>query len=232
MSEATICCVHIGNETDSKLTCFSEVSLTKVRFCADRWKVLNVTERKISTDLLLFPVDEISKLPLDKSIGYHRKCYSKFTDKNRITAAEKKNLKTPEDIKISGQLESLNDNSDNSKGIMRSDCGYLQQVNRNSSILPAVCLICKTEKYILDKPTGKRKKERLAQCETKENLLVQATTAKIYEMMLLHNRDKDLVAIEMCYHRLCYKRYIKFLNVNKCAQQLDTFYKKNPLTFL
>lgn len=44
--------------------------------------------------------------------------------------------------------------------------------------------------------------------------------------MLLQIRDKDLVAIEMRYHRSCYKRYVKFLTEDKSVEAVDILYKK------
>lgn len=181
MSQEMTCCVHFGEDANLKVTCLSRVSWDKILVCAQRWSVLNVPEKDISANVFRFNIDELSKLPVDGSIGYHRKCYSKFTDINRIAAAEKKK-KPDDDTKPSDELESLN--GTNSKRIMRSDCKLLKHDN-NSSLLPAICLICKTEKYVVDRHTGKRKKERLAHCETNENLLIQAATAKNDEMMLL-----------------------------------------------
>ena len=36
---------------------------------------------------------------------------------------------------------------------------------RNEHVLPAECIICKKDKYIMDKQTLKRTKERLSNCE-------------------------------------------------------------------
>ena len=81
---------------------------------------------------------------------------------------QKKGKKNDESTNISDEPGSSNGTT--IKRIMRSDCEFSQQKRKNSLVLPPICLICKTEKYIVDRLSGKRKKERLALCETKENL--------------------------------------------------------------
>lgn len=222
MSDVMKCCLHLVNDADIKILNFSTVSWAKVKQCCLKWKDFDTTEGKIASELLLLPVNEQEELPDDKSNGFHRKCYSKFTDKTRIAAAEKKNSKASTSKAKQFHDSSLSENMI-SKRIMRSDSIFSQGVSKKC-VLPAVCVVCKTEKYIVDRPTGKRKKEKLAKCETNNNLLLEAAIAKNDEHLLIQIRDKDLIAIEMQYHRSCYKNYTKFLTIDKSAQPVDTQY--------
>ena len=41
---------------------------------------------------------------------------------------------------------------------------------------------------------------------------------------LVHFRDKDCSAIEVCYHKICYKNYVRFLNKPESKRAVETVY--------
>ena len=90
--------------------------------------------------------------------------------------------------------------------------------------------------YIKEQCSGKRKAERLVQCETKHGgqLLAAAATMKQDEALLLRIRDQDLVAIEARYHKSCYLRYTKVVaksvEISKQEYQ-QQMYEKSYISF-
>ena len=136
-----------------KITPISAVSWAKILVCSERWNILNFLKRKISLNLCLLSLNELTKLPLDNTIGY-------ITEDATVNYWQEQNCrcrkKNDESTNISDEPGSSNGTS--TKCIMHSDCEFSQQKSKNSLMLPPVCLICKTEKYIVDSHSGKRKK--------------------------------------------------------------------------
>ncbi|XP_050407183.1 uncharacterized protein LOC126822361 isoform X2 [Patella vulgata] len=79
------------------------------------------------------------------------------------------------------------------------------------SVLPDICIICKKKsKYVRVGATQKR--DNLVQCESKTaGSLLQAAEQKKDDSILNHIRDSDCIAINVKYHRVCYKNYCRFL---------------------
>ncbi|XP_056090913.1 uncharacterized protein LOC130070521 [Rhinichthys klamathensis goyatoka] len=105
----------------------------------------------------------------------------------------------------------FNDESVSKVRILRSALDDGPEQRRASHLLPARCLICRKNQYVIDSHR-KRKKEKLSKCETLTagNLLFAAED-KMDERVLIHIRGRDLVASEAMYHQSCYKRYTSYL---------------------
>ena len=84
-----ICLLHIFMKETSKVTPFTVVSWKKACECAERWKdVDDCIEKQISVehaDMWAQSWVDVMKA----SYGYHRNCYSHFTNKTRIARAAK-----------------------------------------------------------------------------------------------------------------------------------------------
>ena len=57
--------------------------------------------------------------------------------------------------------------------------------------------------------------QALTQCET----ITGGSREKRDENILIHIRDKGCVAIEVCYHKMCYKGYTCFLSKQDIDQE-------------
>lgn len=66
------------------------------------------------------------------------------------------------------------------------------------------------DRFIRDKRSGSRQKEKLAQCLTQdaEKRLKAAACQRNDEKLLIHIQDKGFIAIEVCYHKSCYSAYV------------------------
>ena len=65
----------------------------------------------------------------------------------------------------------------------------------------------------------------LTQCETIDaGKLREAAEMKNDENILIHIKDKDCVAIEVCYHKMCYKNYTRFLSKPDVDQAMDSVF--------
>ena len=62
-------------------------------------------------------------------------------------------------------------------------------------------------------------------------LLHEAAQRKKDEDILVHIRDKDCVAIEVCYHKTCYKNYTHFLSKRSIDAPVDSVYATSYKVF-
>lgn len=206
------CAIHIVNDTENDLQTCSAVSWTKIKSCAYQWLATDSVEKKIAEQ-----VNSMSDTAIEK-ILYHRKCYMRFTDKVRIAAAVKRTTKLSK-TNVLPDTQNITDDEHNipNKRFLRSKSTMKNhhEDSKSKNVLPKVCILCRKNSYILDKSTGKRKIEKLSQCETSSNLILEAALKKNDEEILLNIRGKDLVAIEMNYHSSCYKQYTRFITKPK-----------------
>ncbi|XP_055504368.1 uncharacterized protein LOC129705019 [Leucoraja erinacea] len=168
--------------------------------------------------------------------GYHAECYRHFcniTTINRAIARFRKK-KDAEKPKAGSSQEAVPDGEPHEsapKRLLRSmACDGQQTATDRRHVPPVQCIICKGSKYIKEQATGKRQSEKLVRCETKHGgQLLTAATLKQDEALLLHIRDKNLVAMEARYHKSCYLRYtrvvIDFANIIKQDNQQQVYEK-------
>ncbi|KAM9307458.1 uncharacterized protein KZ484_000780 [Pholidichthys leucotaenia] len=164
---------------------------------------------------------------LDPTFGYHRVCYSRFTDKTRVECAEarKKRLAEahiPEPQEQSGP--ELSPPTPSPKKRLRSHHAAVtisQASARSSNVLPNICIICKRE-TLREGPRTNRVTVKLMQAETCDaGLLRQAATEKADETILRHIRNRDCAAIEVKYHGSCYHQYTRFLRSQSESSRRD-----------
>lgn len=134
---------------------------------------------------------------------YHRSCYQTYTTKNLLERVAKQR-------KIDNNVLSTDEKQGDSR------------LTRSSTVTkqPKKCAICQDEK-----PDSKdqRRKENLTICETMEagRTLLEAAKIRGHQSLIVALNDKDPIAIDLCYHRTCYRTYTnaKQLNVFKRNQE-------------
>jgi len=93
------CCMHLVDQSAAKLIRFLDVSWRKFRECVHQWKDLNTREGAIATKAiqrfhleLVLVEEQLDVVPAgpDHSVGYHRACYMRFTDKTKIEREPRK----------------------------------------------------------------------------------------------------------------------------------------------
>lgn len=140
---------------------------------------------------------------------YHRTCYQTYSAKNLLERVEKRR-----------KIEEQSLPNEANPSVMNKDEKPNPCIRRSS--IPTTdlkkCSICQDEK---PDSKNRRKKEKLTLCETMEagTTLLDAANIQGNQRLVLALTDKDPVAIELCYHRTCYRRYTN-------AKQLEAF-KKN-----
>ncbi|XP_041360288.1 uncharacterized protein LOC121376477 [Gigantopelta aegis] len=222
------CIIHVCQGVEGKLTTFSATTWDKCVECATKWSKLTGELSDISNNLFRSGVLDI---PFSKDacvhFGYHKSCYQKFTNKIYIEKSQKASDKTA--LVVPEENESNNDDTDVSSPKKLRSSSVVSKVGESScSVLPALCIICK-KKDLCVTVGHKRVKDKLIHAETESaGQLREAATQKCDETILLHIRDKDCVAIEVKYHRSCYKNYTRFLRKKKSEpvpiQQYSTAY--------
>ena len=126
---------------------------------------------------------------------YHRTCYQTYTAKN-----------LPERVAKKRKIDTIPLVEDND-----TVTAELQADPRPtpSSLLATdmkKCAICKTEK---SDSKDRRRKEKLTLCETVQagRTLFEAAKLRGDQRLIVALRDQDPIAIELCYHRTCYRMY-------------------------
>ncbi|XP_050403533.1 uncharacterized protein LOC126819478 isoform X2 [Patella vulgata] len=174
---------------------FTDTSWNTVVRYAGKWRNLDGEEKKIADTF--WDVFNGTKEDAEELYGYHKFCYQRFCDILRQKRAE---------IRIRKRKAETGTHSPNKR--LRPNPS---ESSTSDDILPAVCIICKKDDFLV-KIHGKRVKDKLLQAETTDaGSLRAAATKKHDESILKHIRGKDCEAIEVCYHRTCYKKYVTFL---------------------
>ncbi|XP_038062969.1 uncharacterized protein LOC119733637 [Patiria miniata] len=203
-SDEKQCIMHVS-DAESRVLSFSEKSWKKFLACASRWKkVEQSAEAEIVEKAELYigmHVDGDVPESLSKAFGYHQQCYKRFCDVSNVGRAERRAQKR--------QHESQDSDTEERDGGECSD----EPTRRKVCTLPRICIICnKKQRWGLDKRTKKTVLDKLSQCQTlTAGKLLEAARKKEDQGLLSQIEGKDLLAIEVCYHRLCYQEYTRFL---------------------
>lgn len=133
--------------------------------------------------------------------GYHRVCYQMYTGKDHLQRVLKKR-------KLEPPLE-VEEDSEEEIFLTRSS---ISQTNIKQ------CIICQGDKT---DSKDRRRKEKLSSCQTFaacESLLKAAQT-KGDQRLRVALEGQDPIALEVCYHRTCFRYYIK---VNEAGEEQTT----------
>ena len=118
------------------------------------------------------------------------------------------------------------------KRCLRSSTGFFTSKGkaRSPHVLPSICVLCKEDKSITCRMSGKRTKEKLSKCSIIEaHNLLQAAKDNNNTELLLQIQGKDCVAIEVQYHHTCYKNFTRYLSkplTIQASTSVDTKYSE------
>ncbi|XP_044165466.1 uncharacterized protein LOC122949420 [Acropora millepora] len=134
--------------------------------------------------------------------GYHRQCYQEYKDINKVSKVEQ-NQRREEDS--DGQSSGIEPPL---KRVCRSQ---LQTFDIDK------CIVCQKDKVKRAYGKGARTREPLTLniSEFGSTTLIKAARIRNDSRMLLHIDGQDTIAIEIKYHRSCYKNYV---NPNQLAK--------------
>lgn len=198
MTATSVCCIHLIEVSDNELISLSDKSYEKIKLSMKDWLVLDGKEKEIAQCLLdsqKFNDDSVYT-NTDISLAFHRKCYMRFTDKTKIERAKKR-------------VKEVSDSpSNDSKVIIRPKRKLLKDP---TGIFPPTCVICTKDKFVFDKQTSIRKKEKLSVCQTfnASEALLDSAIKKNDETLIHKIQGIDCIAKEVKYHKSCYKSYTK-----------------------
>ena len=132
--------------------------------------------------------------------GYHRQCYQFYTNKGHLARLERKHQNAASPFTMTTS-ESPN------KRVCRSQ---LPRVDINK------CIICQRDKF----KRGTRSREPLTQniSDFGSQSLLRAAQIRNDERILTNIQGQDTIAIEVRYHRTCYKDYVR----SKTLTRLET----------
>ena len=189
------CLCHVKENVDDKLTSISDKSWDKFQSCATRRKdVIWMTMK-----------DYWNGGPKG---GYHRQCYQEYTDINKVTKVEPKHCSTREE-EICGQSNGIEPPA---KRVCRSQIETFD-INK--------CAICQKTKFKRASGKGARTREALTQniSELGSATLIKAARTRNDSRLLLHIDGRDTIAMEVKYHRSCYKSYVHPKQLTKLEEQ-------------
>ncbi|XP_071812536.1 uncharacterized protein [Apostichopus japonicus] len=189
----------------------------------DIWKDLVGNQADIATAFLREHRSTcVLSLPIPEFGGCHNTCYRYFTDSSkqkRGKISKEKQLlaaKSSRTSELEPSTSSIDTgdeatNPQQAPRVLRSSsalAGVTKEPSVPSHILPKICIFCcRYEKSYTDAQRRKRK-EQLMLCEQPDGGKVAAAAKdKKDDRILLQIRDRDCVAIELRYHRSCYRSY-------------------------
>ena len=173
------CLCHVVESSVGKLTAFTEKSWLTFQACANRRK-----------DSIWNMMREAwNEGPRG---SYHRRCYQEYTDKNKVAKAGQNFHISEENVSQEPTKASP------PKRVCRSQVSAFD-LNK--------CAICQKEKI---KTKGARTREPLTLNISEFGSMSFNTAAQIRNdtRLLLHINDQDTIAMEIKYHRSCYKEYV------------------------
>lgn len=80
------CLIHVCKDESSEISEFNPTSKEICFCCANIWLSSDGIEKRVSENVIV-NIDNL------EHYGFHRKCYQRFTDTQRISRAEKRILK-------------------------------------------------------------------------------------------------------------------------------------------
>ena len=86
-----VCCMHVFLDETGPILAFSERRWRTFLDFASRWRALEGPEKDIAD---LYEECQSESLP-NAELGYHKRCYCRFTDKIKLERAEKRVLQQP-----------------------------------------------------------------------------------------------------------------------------------------
>uniref|UniRef100_UPI00358ECF42 uncharacterized protein n=1 Tax=Myxine glutinosa TaxID=7769 RepID=UPI00358ECF42 len=252
------CCMHVI-ATHSRVIPLAEKSFKKFKECANLWKEIeNTPESKVAHNADRYGWDCVSaaEAPAKQprhvddddersgrrkrgTPGYHAECYRHFCNITEINRAIRRNKRQKEAATSTSRLAVIPEVEDSldeepPKRCLRSSIDKATpSVAGREHVLPVRCVICRTNQYVKDSGTGKRKVEKLMNCETMSGgQLLNAAMMKQDQRLLLDIRDKDLVAMEAKYHKSCYLRYTKVVHKSQTkVESSQQLYEKSYQSF-
>jgi len=125
---------------------------------------------------------------------YHRRCYQTYTAKNLLERAAKKR-----------KIEETPSSEEKNTVIAELEHDTMTRSSLQSTDIKN-CVICQNEKT---DPKDRRRKEKLTLCQTVTagTTLLEAAKIQGDERLIVALNEQYLIAIEVCYHRSCYRSY-------------------------
>ena len=158
------CLIHFRGKTGDlcKLTCHT---LVKIKEYCEKWINLDGEPKEIAEKIIdvvrSWPDNEPDVLPTEAAdFRYHKECYVRFCDKNKVARSMKKKEKAPvRDVKEQSMSKTWSEKRCSSR-IASFVCASASTQPSTSTIterrsihvLPVQCIICKRkDAYIMDK---------------------------------------------------------------------------------
>jgi|SRR6218665_286286 len=169
------CCLHVLKAENGELIQFSDRCWNRVLECADKWKKLDGVCKDIADKFST--LTDISNPEQRLGLLYHFNCYKRFTDKLLIEKAEKyasKSESTSQSQTSDRKIDTATSYIPPRKITRQSAISTPTRApnRRNEIVLPEECIICKHDKFVKDRISRKRVKEKLSNCELPSGRLI------------------------------------------------------------
>lgn len=154
------CLIHFHGKTGDlcKLTCHT---LEKIEEYCQKWINLEGEPKEIAEKIIdvvrSWPDNEPDVLPTEAAdFHYHKECYIRFCDKNRVARAMKQKEKTStQDVKEQSMPKTYSEKRSSARiaSIVSASASTSSTTERRSiHVLPVQCIVCKRkDAYIMDK---------------------------------------------------------------------------------
>lgn len=164
------CLLHVGRPVDENIVQFSEKSLIKVKECMLEWEKLDGDDaalaRRYAEDPTSF-LHVVEQSPeFFANYGYHRSCYSRFTNKTNLLRAKKRQENREQSLKEDPALFQAPPPSPKRTRLQQS-VGRASSHGSTTSrtTMPVSCIICKRKTHYTTRGR-KRLLDKLCLAET------------------------------------------------------------------
>ena len=151
------CLIHYDDVTESSLINLNERNIVTLKDCAQQWLLTDGCEKQIVQQRLETWGCLAAEITAGTcNYGYHRKCYSRFTNKINIERqiSSKRKLITQNQA-LAQELP------ETAQKVLRSSATFKHSVKSTSSpLLPMLCIICGKRNRNLRKSQQKRFKRK------------------------------------------------------------------------
>ncbi|XP_076858248.1 uncharacterized protein LOC143512151 isoform X2 [Brachyhypopomus gauderio] len=194
-SKCKICYMHVSFVKREKIQNFTSTRWNTYRHSLRQWLELRGECTDVAESFKHCLELDFEDIPDDAA--FHPTCYRRFIDKREIERTKQRLVReTERDYSTTGTTP-------NKKLCL--------PISSSGPVLPSICIICKKGcKFVV--ACGRRQRETLIKAKTlTAGKLQQAAEVKDDQSILIHIKDRDCVALQVQYHKSCYRQYTWFL---------------------
>ncbi|XP_076867112.1 uncharacterized protein LOC143518500 [Brachyhypopomus gauderio] len=212
-SKRKVCYMHISSVKHEEMQDFTSTRWNTYRNSLRQWLELRGECRDVAQCFKHSLELEFEELPDDAA--FHPTCYRRFIDKREIERTKRRIVRETQrgyDQQDPQTSQAIHASTTGTTPTRKFRSRSSLPISSSGPVLPAICIICK-KGYKFVVAGGRRQKEALTKTKTlNAGKLQEAAEVKDDQSILIHIKDRDCVALQVQYHKSCYRQYTRFLS--------------------